>query len=181
MSKLFATLLVLLGTVLPLAAEPDVPHGTFKVVNTEGFLQENGRRTALPVDTDIGSAQIKILDTADLRLTINATQIVLYRLEQGLAALDWNSDGTALLHAVDIQALLDKADSKDVPAWGATLDWPGLGDAKLVLLPLGENAFTGFLISRPGRKTVVRQMEFRKVFGPANRPEPDKDARNKGS
>lgn len=181
MSKLLATILVLVCTVLPLAADQDVPQGAFKVVNTEGFLQEDNRRTALPVDTDIGAAQIEILKTGDLRLTINGTQIVLYRLEQGLAALDWNADGTSLLHAVDIQALLEKTDRKDVPAWGASLDWPRLGDAELVLLPLGERAFTGFLISRPGSKTVVRQMEFRKVFGPANRPEPDKDARNKGS
>jgi len=181
MVKLLATLLLLLGSALPLMAGADVPQGAFKVVNTEGFVQADGLRTPIAADTAVGSARIQISENDGLSLTINGTHIALFPLENGLAALDWNAEGTSLLRAIDIQALRDKADGKDVPAWGASLVWPEAGDVQLILLPLGGNAFTGFLISRPGDRTVVRQMEFRKVFGPANRPLSKKESRKSGS
>ncbi|MCK7612158.1 hypothetical protein [Roseibium sediminicola] len=181
MFKLLATLFFLICLTPPLMAAAEAPHGAFKVVNTEGFVQEDGRRTPLPVDTAIATVSIVHQENGGLSLTVNGTQIDLFPLENGLAALQWNADGTSLLHAVDIQAFQDKANSKDVPAWGADLAWPGMGMVRLVLLPLGANAYTGFLISHPGSKTVVRQMEFRKAFGPANRPAPGAEAENKGS
>lgn len=181
LSKLFATLLFLICLAPPLHAETDLLKGAFKVVNTEGFVQENGARTPLPVDTAIATVQIGHGDDGGLSLTVKGTRIDLFGIESGLAALQWNADGTSLLHAIDIQALQDKAKSEDVPAWGAELDWPGIGKAQLVLLPLGSDAYTGFLISRPGDRTVVRQMEFRKAFGPANRPSPGTVPENKGS
>lgn len=181
MFKLLATLTFLICLAQPLTAETDAPQGAFKVVNTEGFVQENGMRTPLPVDTASATVSIVHQEDGGLSLTINGTLIELFALENGLAALQWNADGTSLLHAIDIQAFQDKSDRKDVPAWGADLVWPGVGKAQLVLLPLGANAYTGFLISRPGNRTVVRQMEFRKAFGPANRPDTGATAENKGS
>lgn len=181
MTRLLVILLVVFSFALPLKAETDAPRGAFRVVNTDGFVQHGEDRTPLAVDTAVGTARIEHQDDGGLSLTINGTLIELFALENGLAALQWNADGTSLLHAVDIQAFQDKASSKDVPAWGADLVWPGIGKVQLVLLPLGANAYTGFLISHPGSKTVVRQMEFRKAFGPTNRPTPGAAAENKGS
>ena len=181
MTRLLAILLVLFSSALPLRAETDAPGGAFKVVNTEGFVQQGEDRTPLAVDTAVGTAGIEHQDDGGLSLTINGTLIELFALENGLAALQWNSDGTSLLHAIDIQAFQDMADGKDIPAWGADLVWPGIGKVQLVLLPLGSSAYTGFLISHPGDKTVVRQMEFRKAFGPVNRPATNSDTRNNGS
>jgi len=181
LSKLLATLLILFGSVLPLMAETGLPSGTFKVANTEGFVEEDGLRTALAVDMSVGTVRIEISENDNLNLGINGTQISLFPLENGLAALQWNADGTSLLHPLDIQALHGKSEGKDVPAWGADVLWPDLGKVQLVLLPLGQNAYTGFLVSRPGARTIVRQMEFRKVFGPANRPAATSSTENSGS
>jgi len=181
LSKLLATVFFLVCFAPSLMAETEAPHGAFKVVNTEGFVQENSVRTPLSADTAIATAKIEHQGDGGVSLTVNGSQIDLFKLENGLAALQWNADGTSLLHAIDIQAFQDKANRKDVPAWGADVAWPSFGKVQLVLLPLGSNAYTGFLISRPGDKTVVRQMEFRKVFGPTNRPAPNAAAIKKGS
>ena len=171
MSKLLAAFFMFLFLTGPLWAEKLLPSGTYQVVNTEGFTQTDGVRTALERDLTIGTALIAPQSDNSLLMEINGSGLRLFPLEKGLAGLEWNSDGTALLHSVDIQALLDKASRDDVPAWGADIVWPGQGQVQLVLLPLGGKSLTGFLISHPGSSTVVRQMEFRQVFGPANRPQ----------
>lgn len=180
MSRLFVTFLVFLALVPRLHAG-ELLQGRFNVVNTEGFVQEDGRRMPLATDTNVGLAMIEHGSDGGLAVTIAETRIQLFPLENGLAGLDWDAGGTALLHATDIQALLDKAGRDEVPAWGAELAWPGLGATRLVLFPLGETAYTGFLISHPGDRTVVRQMEFRQVFGPSNRPASGSVNKNKGS
>lgn len=168
-TRLFAilcTLLLLAGSLH--ASEP--PVGKFKVFNTAGFVQEQGNRRALAADPNGGTAEILRKPDNSLIVTIAGTEIQLFPLADGLGSLDWNALGTSLLHGVDIEALNNKTDQRDVPAWGADLAWPGMGKVQLALLPLGATAYTGFLISHPEDKVVVRQMEFRQVFGPSNRP-----------
>lgn len=171
-------LVCLAGT---LRAEELLPVGRYHVVNTEGFSQKDGIRTALKKDLAVGTAEIAPQGDNSLLMTINGSELRLFRLEKGLAGVEWNAEGTALLHSVDIQALLDKASRDEVPAWAADIVWPTHGQVKLVLLPLGTAALTGFLISYPGSSTVVRQMEFRQVFGPSNRPDANALSEKSGS
>lgn len=133
------------------------------------------------MDTTVGAARVEQGLDGGLRVDVNGTRFDLYPLEDGLAALEWNADGTSLLHAIDIQALFGKTGGEDVPAWGADLAWPGAGKVQMVLLPLGDGAYAGFLISRPGNRTVVRQMEFRQVAERSNRPASGRPGSNNGS
>jgi hypothetical protein len=159
--------LLLLAT--PVQAN-DLPVGKFKVLNTAGFVQEHGIRKPLERDSKTGMAEIVHEQDNSLIVTIGGTDIQLFPMENGLAALEWNASDTTLLHGIDIEALNNKTKRNEIPAWGAELPWQNMGKVQLALLPLGETAYTGFLISHPKDKTVVRQMEFRQVFGPANRP-----------
>lgn len=168
--KLFAQFLMFFLLSTPLVAGEEPPVGTFKMVNTNGFVETVEGRTPLAPDTDVATVLIERTAGDGLNVLINGSEIHLFRLEDGLAALQWNANGTSLLHSADIVALFGKSSPHDVPAWGADLDWPGAGAVQLVVLPLGQAAYTGFLISRPAHKTVVRQMEFRQVFGPSSRP-----------
>lgn len=180
MSRLRAQFLAFFLFATPLHAGTEPPVGTFKMVNTNGFVETGAGRKPLAPDT--GTATVLIEKSGpdgadgpdgqiDLNVLINGSEIRLFRLKDGLAALEWNPDGTSLLHSADILALFDETDLRDVPAWGANLEWPGAGEVQLVMLPLGRTGYTGFLISRPEQKTVVRQMEFRQVFGPSHRPD----------
>jgi len=171
LSKLLVSFLVFVLCASPLHAAGEVPLGTFNVVNTGGFVQTGEARAPLAADVAMATARIDPADSDGLTVTINGTQIRLFRLEQGLGALEWNAAGTFLLHSADILALVGKSAEEQVPAWGADLDWPGSGSVRMILLLLGKSAYTGFLISHPGDRTVVRQMEFREVFGPSNRPQ----------
>lgn len=166
--SLFTGLAYLLLTV-SLAAS-DWPLGTFEVRNTAGFVQEGDVRRTIDVDRNAGTAEIAGTEGDGLSVKIGGTRIHLFRIENGLASIEWDASGTNLLHGVDIQALLGKETPQNVPGWGARLAWPGAGSVQMVLLPLRQNAYTGFLISRPAGRIVVRQMEFRKVSGPSNRP-----------
>jgi hypothetical protein len=169
-SRSLVSLFIFVLFVLPLEAAGDVPLGIFKVVNTEGFVQQNGVRKPLQGDMSEGTALIEQASDESLNVEINGAKLRLFPLEQGMAALAWDANGTDLLHGVDVLALFGKEKSADVPAWGANLDWPGSGTVQLVLLPLGETAYAGFLVSHPGDKTVVRQMEFRRAYGHFDRP-----------
>lgn len=146
------------------------PLGSFKIINSGGFLERNGKREILTEDFETRDIELAKTGAGDLLLTINETDIALYEIENGLASLTWNAGKSGLLHHKDILDLSGYSAAEDVPAWGANVFWPGLGQVQLVLLPLGTNAYTGFLISHPGNNTVVRQMELRSVDGPPNRP-----------
>ncbi|MHA7772468.1 hypothetical protein [Roseibium sp. M-1] len=170
MSRTLISLLVFFLLSFPLKAASDLPLGLFKVVNTEGFVQQDGVRQPLETDMSEGTARIELDSDDSLMVEINGAGMRLFPLDQGLAALAWDANGTGLLHGIDIVALFGKEKPADVPAWGANLDWPGSGKVQLVLLPIGEKAYSGFLISHPGSKTVVRQMEFRQAYGHSDRP-----------
>lgn len=168
--RTFLSFVVLLFLTTTLHASDALPLGQFKVINTAGFIEREGSRTALSVDLNTANATLRSSKDRDLTLSINGAEIVLYEIENGLAALTWKASGAPLLDAADILDLSTLNSAKDVPAWGANVEWPSLGTVQLVLLPLRQNAYTGFLVSHPGESTVVRQMEFRKAFGPLNRP-----------
>lgn len=171
MPRLFAALLAVIFFAAPLQAGSDHPVGEFRVINSSGFVEKDGVRQDLETDRTVAIANIS-RDTEDnVIVAINGSTIRLHTLKNGLDALEWNARATAMLHKADIQALMNDRAPADIPAWGAELDWPGLGPVQMVLLPFGFSAYTGFLISHPGDQTVVREMEFRQIFGPADRPQ----------
>lgn len=154
-------------------AAESFPTGDFLLINSAGFAEVDGGREPLPTSPATAPAHVGGGTNGALKLSVNGTDITLFELETGTAALAWNSGTSGLLAKEDILALAPDVDPAIVRAWGADIAWPGLGSVRLVLMPLRGNAYTGFLISHPGTKTVVRQMELRRQAGPANRPDPD--------
>ncbi|WP_428524846.1 hypothetical protein [Roseibium sp.] len=168
--RLFLSLVLiwmLSGTVL---ADTTQPLGKFHVIDTAGFVERDGNRAPLTSDLETGELTLQRNASGNLVLTVNETEIELFEVENGLAGLSWNAGNTSLLDARDILDLSPHTSPEQVRAWGANVAWPGQGQVQLVLLPLRENAYSGFLISHPGNSTVVRQMELRKILGPPNRP-----------
>lgn len=147
----------------------DYPSGEFKVLNTAGFVEEENERRPLKADRSSGMAEIRHQSDNSVVLTIGSNEIRLHPMKDGLASFDWDAFKTTLLHEDDVQALNGKDRHNDVAAWGAELAWQGMGKVQLALLPLGDAGYTGFLVSHPNGKKVVRQMEFRQVLGPARR------------
>ncbi|MEP3047598.1 MAG: hypothetical protein ABJL55_11690 [Roseibium sp.] len=168
--RAFCPFLALFLLSTGLCAQDILPFGKFELLNTAGFVEQGGVRTPLKRDSETGSALLSPSGSEDIMLEINGTEIILYKLPNGLATLTWDASNSSLLHGIDIEAMRDGKPAEDIPAWGANVAWPGIGNVQIVILPLSENANTGFLVSKPGSKTVVRQMEFRKVFGPKGRP-----------
>ncbi|MES0809188.1 hypothetical protein ABLO27_06890 [Roseibium sp. SCPC15] len=147
-----------------------VQSGKYKVINTDGFVQHEGKRTKLETERKSGLATVEVAPDDSLLLQINGSTIRLFPIENGLAAVKWNSQGSTLLHDTDILALIEVDDPSNVAAWGADLAWPDTIRTQLVLFTLSSDALAGFLVSETKGKTIVRQMEFRQVFGPSNRP-----------
>ena len=144
---------------------------TYTVVNTGGFTEMDGTRTPIrlqPVDREVTILQANAKRT--LLFSIEGSEIVLFRLTDGLSSLEWDSDGTGLLDKADVLAISNKNSLAEIPAWGARLDWPGLGPATMVVFAPTTGAYYGFLISSKNGTRFVRQMEFRPSGGPANRP-----------
>ncbi|MCV0426429.1 MAG: hypothetical protein K5905_13225 [Roseibium sp.] len=170
MPRAIAAFLTILFLSAPVSSNERFPNGSFHVINTAGFVQANGERHSIRRDLDVGVAEIQRVSDNRLQIHVNGVKIELFPVENGLAALEWDTRGTNLLHGADLQALMNAPDRSQIPVWGADVDWPDSSFARLVLFPLGTNAYAGFLISQPPGKTVVRQMEFRQIFGPSNRP-----------
>ncbi|POF31490.1 hypothetical protein [Roseibium marinum] len=170
MLRLFAAFLAVVFFAVPLQAGNDYPVGEFRVINSTGFVEMDGIRQELETDRTVATARIARDPDDSVTVMINGSTIRLHPLKNGLASVEWNARGTAMLHKADIQALMNDRAPGEIPAWGAELVWPDLGPVQMVLLPFGFTAYTGFLVSHPGKKTVVREMEFQQVFGPTDRP-----------
>lgn len=170
MTRFAAALLVLAITLGSALARTGFAEGMFSMVNTAAFAEVNGNRTPLGLEQASAEVTIAFYSEDRLILTIGQTDIVLFPVTSGLSGLTWDPQGTGVLHESDVEALNLSQVGENVPAWGADLAWPGLGVARLVLLPLGSDAYAGFLISHPNDTKVVRQMEFRRVLGPRDRP-----------
>ncbi len=168
--RLTLSLIALLLMTAHSIAAGEMPVGSFQIINSAGFTEFEGKRPPLDTDIQVKGVDLQTSDSGSLILTINGTEIVLFEIKGGLASLSWDAGSSSLLHYHDILELSGHETAKDVPAWGANIDWPDLGQVQLVLLPLRQNAYTGFLVSHPGSRTVVRQMELRKAGGPPNRP-----------
>ncbi|MEO0976667.1 MAG: hypothetical protein AAFY24_05395 [Pseudomonadota bacterium] len=170
MTRLAVALLVLAITLGSALARAGFAEGMFSMVNTAAFSEVNGNRTPLGLERASADVTIAFHPGDKLVLTIGQTDLALFPVTSGLSGLTWDPQGTGFLHESDIEALNLSQVRENVPAWGADLAWPGLGVARLVLLPLGSDAYAGFLISYPNDAKVVRQMEFRRVAGPRDRP-----------
>ncbi|MBD8890118.1 hypothetical protein [Roseibium litorale] len=139
-------------------------------MNSAGFREIDGTKTPLSKDSAIGVSVMTLSsDGGKLTLSTGETRLTLYRITSGLEGLEWNATGTTLLHREDILSLSQKTSLSDVETWGAAIDWPGAGHAKMVMFRLSDSSFTGFLISTPGASTLVRQMEFHLLSGPRRR------------
>ncbi|MEP0456499.1 MAG: hypothetical protein ABJD57_26895 [Roseibium sp.] len=148
----------------------DVATGTFKIVNTGGFVGEDGIRRALATDTAMGTVKMSpVPGTGDLLLEISGSRMELFAMEKGLSEFFWDPKDTNLLHGSDILDLSAKNSLEDVSAWAARIEWPNLGKVTLVLFNYDPASYGGFLISNPSKKTVVRQMEFHQLHGPRHR------------
>jgi len=144
--------------------------GLYQVVNSAGLIKSSSGIVSMNADLEIGQVRLSTdKNDSELALNINGSKIVLYELQKGLAALDWTFDGALLLRRDDILALSGKEVLENVETWGASLDWPDLGKATMVLFRIQKQAFAGFLISTPEGKTIVRQMEFHPAAGPSKR------------
>ena len=147
--------------------------GEYKIVNTAGFIEEKDHRIALTPGPEKAAIRLS-RDGAEkvLQLAINKTAVTLHRLDSGLADLKWDTRGTKLMQATDIASVAGKTHPKDVPAWGALVDWPGYERVTLVVFEYKPLFFGGFLISHTDQKTVVRQMELHRLAGPRHRAPP---------
>ncbi|SMP33610.1 hypothetical protein SAMN06265374_3784 [Roseibium denhamense] len=152
------------------AMDGDLRLGTFHMTNTAAFSEREGLRQPLPLGLKSRRVHLSAHDQNSITLTTQDTEFTLFRLENGLENISWDASNTDLLHVPDVLALSPQTTLADVPAWGATIAWPGLGETEMVLIDLGSGRYLGFLISQPAGATVVRQMEFRQLFGPTNRP-----------
>ncbi|WP_153768661.1 hypothetical protein [Labrenzia sp. CE80] len=144
--------------------------GNFKIVNTGGFVEKNGIRNPLAIDTAMGTVKLsRAPGTSDILLEIGGSRTELFSMEKGLANFVWDPTDTNLLHDKDILDLASKSSLEDVIAWAARIDWPGIGKVTLVLFNYDAGSYGGFLVSNPPEKTVVRQMEFHQLHGPRHR------------
>lgn len=167
-------LLLLLIAAAPVAAQTSDPKiltlGPYQFVNTAGFSTDaEGKRTEMP--TDLGSVEVFVDMTSDrktLILGFENMRLPLERLAKGLAAVDWSSSSSITLRREDILTLTGRETLEAVETFATRLDWPGIGPATLVMFEAGGGSFAGFLISKPGGRTVVRQMEAHRYF--ASRP-----------
>ncbi|WP_417688879.1 hypothetical protein [Roseibium sp.] len=144
--------------------------GDFKIVNTGGFVEENGQRRPMAVDDAMGTVDLAISDDkSGMTLEINGSRIELFALENGLASFRWDADETNLLHQEDILDVSGKESLEQVHAWAAEIDWPDMGNVTMVLFNYSQKSYGGFLISKPEGRTIVRQMEFHRLTGPRHR------------
>lgn len=170
MTRLATAFLVLAITLGSALARAETAEGVFSMVNTAAFSEVNGTRTPLVLERMSAEVTMAFQSEDRLKLKIGEAELVLFPITSGLKGLTWDPQGAGLLHESDVEALNSSQMPENVPAWGADLAWPGLGVAQLVLLPLGSDAYLGFLISHPNDRKVVRQMEFRRISGPKDRP-----------
>ncbi|WP_439530421.1 hypothetical protein [Pannonibacter sp.] len=174
LAAFFVAAVLLVGTGLRVGAEEHtsdlIALGPYQVVNTAGFATDaDGQREDLP--TDLRSVEVLLDLTRDrtvMVLTFETMRLTLPRLWNGLAAVDWGSSGAITLRREDILTLTGKETLEQVDTFGARIDWPGVGPATLVMFEAGGSSFAGFLISKPGGRTIVRQMEAHRYF--ASRP-----------
>lgn len=169
MTRLATALLVLAITLGSALARAEFAEGVFSMVNTAAFSEVDGTRTPLGLERTSAEVAMAFHSEGRLKLTVGEAEIVLFPITAGLNGLAWDAQGTGLLHESDVEALNLSQMPENVPAWGADLAWPGLGAARLVMLPIGTDAYVGFLISNPNDRKIVRQMEFRRIFGPKGR------------
>jgi len=167
-----------------LAAGPglSLDLGPHRIVNTGGFVA-GADGTVVPLPQDLGTADLTLHlsdDATVLTLDIAGTRVALFRRPDGLASIDWTPRAGVVIHRDDLLALAGKTRLEEVDTWGAEIDWPASGPATLVLFDVANAAYAGFLVSRPGGKTVVRQMELHRHIGPRRRISADPPSRPSG-
>ncbi|WP_106755313.1 hypothetical protein [Pannonibacter carbonis] len=174
LAALFVAAVLLMGAGSSARADDQtsdlIALGPYQMVNTAGFTTDaNGQREDLP--TDLRSVEVLLDLTRDrtvMVLTFETMRLPLPRLWNGLAAVDWGGSNAITLRREDILTLTGKDTLEDVDTYGAKIDWPDVGPATLVLFEAGGSSFAGFIISKPGGRTIVRQMEAHRYF--ASRP-----------
>lgn len=165
--------LLILAAMLCLASAgqaEEVSFGRFEVVNSAGFRQVENEKIPLSKDAAIAVSVMTLSEDGEkLTLATGDTRLALYRLATGLEGIEWDSTGTTLLHRKDILSIAGQTELSGVETWGAEIDWPGVGRARMVMFRLSDSSFAGFLVSQPGATKLVRQMEFHQLAGPRHR------------
>lgn len=170
--SLLMTFVVMSFTTSAFAAQHSTLLGEFNIVNTAGFIEKDNVRHEMPFDLDTMLATLR-LSPADnsLQITLQSgAKMRLFYLRDGISSFDWDPGTTTLLHSQDVMQIAGAKRPEDVTTWGASLDWPGIGEAKLVVFKYYKNFFGGFLVSKSqDGGAVVRQMEIHRLLGPRRR------------
>ena len=108
-------------------------------------------------------------DTMILRLE---TTLRLWKIPDGLRRLEWPVKPGVTFSREDVAALAGVDALEQVPTWGASVDWPGLGPVTLVVFRMGADQYGGLLSSAPSGVNTMHQMVFQRAR-PSTRPRSD--------
>lgn len=156
---------VMAGAVLPAIAEGQA----YRVANTAVMRGNEARLEVQPGELTQRIVYIERRENDEKLLLDIGTPLKLWRIPDGLARIAWpHSEGMSLSRE-DAIALAGRESAADVLAWGADVNWPGIGPVLLILFEAGPESYGGLLSSAPSGIAVMRQMMFQTV-DPRARP-----------
>ncbi|WP_249694911.1 hypothetical protein [Stappia sp. WLB 29] len=156
---------VMAGAVLPAIAEGQA----YRVANTAVMRGNEARLEVQPGELTQRIVYIERRENDEKLLLDIGTSLKLWRIPDGLARIAWpHSEGMSLSRE-DAIALAGRESAADVLAWGADVNWQGIGPVLLILFEAGPESYGGLLSSAPSGIAVMRQMMFQTV-DPRARP-----------
>ncbi|WP_349357324.1 hypothetical protein [Stappia sp.] len=162
-SLALAVVAVLIG-VIGMTGHPvqagEVPMRAYHLANTATLQRDGAAIAVVPGGFEQRLAHIGVTaDGRELILDVGTT-LRLWRIDSGLARIEWPAgDGVSLTRA-DVVALAEVDDPGEVMTWGAEVDWPDLGPVTLILFRMGPSRYGGLLSSKPSGVKTLRQMMF---------------------
>ena len=105
-------------------------------------------------------------DTMTLRLD---APLRLWKVPDGLRRIEWPVKPGITFSREDVAVLAGVETLDEVPTWGASVDWPGLGPVTLVVFRMGADQFGGLLSSVPSGVNTMHQMVLQRAR-PSTRP-----------
>lgn len=148
--------------------QPDIP-AIYTLTNTVTLTSGPDGLRAAAATFDQRLVRIDRLDGGE-RLAIDLDNpLVLFRVPDGLARIEWPVLPGVNFSREDAMVLAGAPRLSEVETWGAQVDWPGLGPVDLVLFKMGRDQFGGLLSSAPAGVNVLRQMVFQRSR-PGGRP-----------
>jgi len=159
--RLAGTVAAVLIAVTGHAADAgEVTMRAYHLANTATLERQGAAIAVVPGGFEQRLAHIGVTaDGRELILDVG-TSLRLWRIDSGLARIEWPAgDGVSLTRA-DVVALAEVSAPSEVMTWGAEVDWPDLGPVTLVLFRMGPTRYGGLLSSKPSGIKTLRQMMF---------------------